>query len=184
MSRGFSASDLAILQRNQKRFRHLVKMEFSTVLYLTTAPADVTYSSDSYVAANQILSIGDLSENVVPTVQTTNITLSGIESDNISIMLTEDFINVPVTITAVILDTDNSVLVAVPFKYLIQSCSFDDNLDSGKLTVNWTLTSHWSNFDRVAGRWCNSRDQQYFYSGDTFFKSADQPLRSARWGQK
>lgn len=184
MSRGITDAELAWLQSNRRRFKHLVKIEWAAgTSYWTTAPIDITYLSNTYESAGGIMEIGDLVENVVPTVQSTTIKLTGILSDNISLILNNSFIDVPVTITAVLLDKTNTVQVALPFKYVGERPSCSDDLDAGTSDVILNITSHWSTFDKVAGRYCNNNDQTARYSGDTFFKFADQPLRNIRWGQ-
>ena len=59
--------------------------------------------------------------------------------------------------------------------------SYVENVGQRKARIQWHAASVWTDFDRVGGRFANSKDQQFFFSGDKFFDMIDDQ-RELKWG--
>ena len=183
-NRGMTAAEIAKWSDPNGKYAYLVKLVFSTTLYFTTAPKDIIYDAHLYSSTGDLLEISDITEDIMPMVGSCSITLSCANDDNISVALLEDFIDAPVTIVLIKLTDDIDVDAALTvFEGTIKKPNVTENPETGDSRVVWSLASHWAAFEQQAGRYCNDTDQQRLYSGDTFFKFADQTLRDIKWGR-
>jgi len=159
-------------------------MQLTVTEYFTTAPCDISYGGNTYLSTNRLMSVSNIKESMSPTVGTATITMSGIDSSNISIMLTENFVDAPVIISMVILDENNTTLLVKDiFTGGLQDPSLSEDRDSGTATIVWACTGFWATFEQKGGMYCNINDHQRHYPGDTFFKYADQSQREVKWGR-
>ena len=184
-ARGMSAANIADLSKDGVKMYHLVSIALSSTEYFTTAPIDITYGGNTYVSSGRFVSIGNITENLMPRVGTTTINMSGVDSTNISLVLTENFIDAAVNISIAILNSDDSLNFAIDhFKGTIKSFSFSEDPKSGTANLSWEVASHWADFEKTAGSYANNKDQQRTYPNDTFFTFADKTLTDIKWGKQ
>jgi len=162
----------------------LVEFRFdSGTQYLTDAYKTVTYGGNDYLAAGNLLGVSDVDEELAHRITTLQISLSGVNQANISVALTEDFINRDVIIYKGLLDSDDKLIVD-PFNiFRGQLDDFSLSETDRTATLAWTATSEWADFERVGGRRANHQEQQVFFSGDLGFEFIDQSIKDIKWGR-
>tara|TARA_R100000655_G_scaffold87886_2_gene128174 strand:- start:90 stop:656 length:567 start_codon:yes stop_codon:yes gene_type:complete len=165
----------------------LVEIEFSTPVYLTNAPFNITSSvsgsSRTYLTNGHLKNISGVNETNKPTKNSLQLTLSGVDQTYISIALSENIINQEVYIYRGFLDTNNA-LISDPFLLFfgtIDEYRISDNTDTANLVLN--LTSHWGNFQKTSGRVTTDNSQQRFFSGDKGIEFAALSVRDIKWGR-
>jgi len=182
--RGLTSTEVSYISKDSIRLFHLVEMVFSSTLYFTTAPINLIYGANVYQSAGELLNVGDIKENIVPTIQSTNVVMSGVPSVNIAVMLSEDYVDAPVIITIITLNERNEIEFSRDTLWYIQKPSFSEDVQSGSAILTWHLANHFASFEQKRGMFLNENDHQRFYSGDTFLKLADQTQRNIPWGRK
>ena len=165
----------------------LIEIDFSTPVYLTNAPFDITSSvsgtSRTYLTNGHLKNITGISETNKPTKNSLQVVLSGVDQTYISIALSENIINKEVYIYRGFLDSSNA-LISDPFLLFfgtIDEYKITDNTTTANLVLN--LTSHWGNFQKTSGRVTTDNSQQRFFSGDKGMEFAALTVRDIKWGR-
>ena len=183
MTRTINATTQTALEQDELRLAHLVSIGFSTELFLTDNFFPITYESNEYIAAGHLLSITSTQETNQLRVGTVNITISAVDQAYVSLFLNQQYVNRRVQIFLAIL-TSAGAISGDPIK------TFDGeivgyDLQNGKnsAVVNMKLASHWSDFERKAGRFTNNTSQQYLLPTDTGMRFAADTVKDITWGK-
>ena len=187
MARGLSSSVKTELATGVIDPVLLVEIDFSSPVYLTNSPFDITSSvsgtSRTYLTNGHLKNITGINETNKPTKNSLQLTLSGVDQTYISIALSENIINKEVYIYRGFLDTSNA-LISDPFLLFfgtIDEYRINDTTSTANLVLN--LTSHWGNFQKTSGRVTTDNSQQRFFSGDKGMEFAALTVRDIRWGR-
>lgn len=160
--RGLSAGAITALGAGNVEFYHLVRMDFSTPLYYTTAPYDITYDGDVYLSHVVLMKVPDIAESLDIKPGAINIGLSGATASVHALLLSESK-NVDVYIYRHIISVPETVLL---FKGFTDKFSVKEDLRGSTTTVDLTVSNHWSNWEASAGRSLSDASQQNRYPGD------------------
>ncbi len=176
---------LAEIAKDSVSVFHLIEMQFSTPVYLTDTHRDITWNGKTYLNTTGLLGFGSVSESSTMKVGTMQITLSGVNQANISIALTENFIDQKVLIYRGLFDSNSEIIVDPVLLYdgRIDAFSASEDIQSGSSTLSWTISSHWQDFEKVAGRRTNQNDQQVYYPNDKGFEFASEIINDIPWGR-
>lgn len=183
MSRAIHADTIAELAKDSFITAHLVKIDFSTAIYLTESPISISYSGDIYQSSSALKGISSVSETTEVQVGSVGVTLSGVSQEYISILLSQSYIDRQITIQRVLLNDDYSIIGSPVLIYdgRIQSFSITDSVDSSTIVI--TASSHWADFQKKSGRRTNHNSQSMFFSGDKGFEYASSTARDLKWGR-
>jgi len=162
MIRGYSPAAITALGQNPE-FYHLVKFNFSTPLYYTTAPRDVSYDSQTWLSSAIISKIPSIPESLFIKPNSISLTMAGAALVNQSLTLTEKFNNTDVEIYRYIAATNEAVL---EWKGFIQNYKSTEDKRKGKSEITWNCASHWNNWETKNGRILTDEAQQELYAGD------------------
>ena len=183
MTRTINATTQTALEQDELRLAHLVRIGFSTELFLTDNFFPITFESNEYIAAGHLLSISSTLETNQLRVGTVNITLSAVDQAFLSIFLTQQYMNRQVRIFLAIL-TSAGAISGDPIKTFDgEIIGYDLQNSKDSAVVNMKLASHWSDFERKAGRFTNNNSQQYFFSTDTGMRFAANTVKDIQWGK-
>lgn len=182
-NRGATSAYLtALANRNIAQF-NMVKIEFSSVLYLTDYTRNLSWSSQTWFANGMITGIPQIMGSMEMSMQLIDIEISGADLSILSTILSENYLNKKVLIYRGLCENTTDALVVDPV--LVYSGSVDGFTFSENPTEDSTLklqcSNHWATFKQRNGRRTNGYDQQHHYSGDTFFKYASEVIRSFEW---
>jgi hypothetical protein len=161
-NRGLSAGAITELGADNVEFYHLVRMDFSTPLYYTTAPYNITYGGNIYLSSVVLMDVPDVVESLDIKPGTISIGLSGATAAVHALLLSESK-NVDVYIYRYLIGVAEAVVLFYGFtdKY---NCKEDTR--GRNSTVNLTISNHWSNWEASSGRTLSDASQQNRYSGD------------------
>ncbi len=187
MARGLSSSVKTELATGVIDPVLLIEIGFSTPIYLTNASFDITSSisgtSRTYVSNGHLRSITGVNETNRPTKNTLSISLSGVDQTYISVALNENIINDNVFVYRGYLDSNNA-LISDPFLLFygtIDEYKISDNTTTANLILS--ITSHWGNFCKTAGRTTTANSQKRFFSSDKGMEFAALTVRDIKWGR-
>jgi len=184
MSRTLSAEMQSALSQQQIKTFLLIHFAFSTDVYLTTWSRSIVYGGNTYLPGIGILKISSIKETANVQLNSLNITLSGANLSNVSVALSENYINRKVTILRAILDSQPQVIASpIQHDYYVTNFSFQEDPSEGTASLTWALASHWADFERVAGRRSNNEDQQYYYPGDKGLEYSGDKVVDLKWGR-
>ena len=166
---------------------HLISIGFATPAYLTDSSYPLTSSisgtSRTYLASDFLMGFSDVSELTDITKASVKLTLSGANLTYISVVLNENITNAPVTIYRGLLDSSNAV-IADPFHlYSGNIESFSISEDTKSSSIELSVASHWSDFNRKNGRKTNLASTQRFFSTDVGMEFASELTTEIKWGK-
>jgi hypothetical protein len=182
MSRTIHADTLAKLATNSFQTAHLVKIDFSTAVYLTDNFHALTWSGNDYQPGGHFMGLSDIKETAELKVGSTTLLLSGVEQTYISTILAGDYVNRQVLIHRVVIE--NGAIVGDPiivFDGRIAHFSIADA--DGSSQIQLTVASHWADFEGKNGRVSNDNSQQSVFSGDLGMEFSAQLMRNISWGR-
>lgn len=183
-NRGMSAAMLTEIAKTQNYPIHLVYIETSPALYITTAHKVVSYNSQNYSPLGQLLAIPEIEESLALNARTISLSLSGVDQSIISAVLSQKLINKDIDIYMGFLDSGGS-LISDPlqiFKGVIENFDADENDLQGNSIVKVSAASHWVDFEKTSGRRTNDADQQSIYPGDDGFRHTSEIISDLEWG--
>ena len=183
MSRSIHASVIAELAKDTVKMCHLVEMHLSSTSYLTDAGQDISHGGNTYVASSHLLNISTVTENSEVRIGTTKVKLSGVEQSFISALLGSAYISKQLIVYRAYLDANN-VIVGSPVLIFDGRIAEFDIIDTPESsTVELGVSSHWSDFEKKAGRHTNSNSQSLFFTGDKGFEFAANLVKDLKWGR-
>jgi len=153
--------------------------------YITDAPVDISAHSQTYLSGRGMLAVSDIQEAEELKIESVEITLSGLESENVKLFLDYDYIDRRVLIYRAVIGNDYAVIgdPIIVFDGRLDQPKVLEDFKAGKATLGITATSHWADFEAVSGRHTNDTEQQTLYSGDTFFQKATETQKDVKWGR-
>ena len=183
-NRDLTSGMLTEIAKDDLEFFLLLEMQFSTVLYQTTAQRDVTFGGNTYNADGNLLALGAVKEEVGLIVPKMNIVLSGANQANIAVALSEDYNNVKVLLSVGCFD-DAGDVVADPvniFVGFLDTYMLNDDPSKGTSTVTWVAIDDLGRFKKKNGRRNNSKIQQVHFPDDLGFDFSNEPVVNLNWG--
>jgi len=154
---------------------YLAKLEFgSGTSYVTTADRNIVYSGNTYLGVGGFGGISSISENAQLNPEKLELTISGVDTSNITIALTENYQGKPATIYSAYFDTTAYTLIADP---VVMFKGTMDNMEIviGKnATIKLNVISILDNWRKPKTRRYNNDDQQSEYTGDKGLEYVEQ----------
>jgi hypothetical protein len=184
--RGMSAAMLAEIAKGAVRLVYLVEIHLdSGVLRYTDGPTDLAWGGNTYASSADLVGIPDVQEDAAFRVGQVPLTLSGVAQANVATALSEPSTDRRVVVYRGCLDVAGA-LVPDPVVYhegRIDGWEITEDPEDGTSSVEWSVASHWADFEKVAGRRTNDADHQVFYPGDRGFEFAPDTVRNIPWGR-
>lgn len=183
MSRSLNASVITEIAKDSVTMCHLIKMSLSTVQYMTDASYDIAYDGNTYTSSDYLLSFGSVEESSDVRVGSLNIELSSVGQSFTSAFLNNPYIGKQVIIYRAFLNSSGSIIGVPVVIYDGRIDGFDMNEDQETSSLTVSVASHWSDFEKKAGRYTNSNSQSLFFSGDDGFEFAANTVKDIKWGR-
>ena len=174
---------------------------FATTRRLTDHSHDINYNfgsgTETFTSTAAIESYSNVNEGLSLENQSMTVVLSGASSSEVSLALSENYINKRVLIRRGFYDSDPSTnptmettdakIIADPYIYFdgrVDSYKIEDNPDDGSSKVSWTIASHWADWNRINGRKCNTTNANYKgYTSETGFSQVYDQIGNRIWGR-
>lgn len=185
MSRSINATTKTALATDGFRLATLVRIDFSTIVYLTDYGNDLVIPSlGTFSSSAHLLEISSVTESGALKVNNLNIQLSGVEQSYISIFLQQNYMDRRARIWRAVIDASNEV-VGSPFLYFDgRIVGFDIEDDKKDSVIDIEIASHWRDFEKIVNRKTNHNSQQIHFAGDMGFEFASKMVKDLRWGRK
>jgi len=171
MSRTLSTEMQAVATAELVRPIYLVDMEFSSgSIYLWSGMGDLTYNSNTYLGAGDLLSIGSIQETAELTANGATVTLGGIKQSLLSLARDEPYQGRPLIIRLGAFD-ESGDLIASPvilFSGFMDVMTIADSGDTSTITV--TVENKLIAFQRTAVRRYTAEDQKIEHPTDKGFE--------------
>lgn len=178
------------VEKDQIKTFHLMELHFedssqsllNNNLYFTDNFYPIDYDSatapdggsNTYQAVGKFLSFGSVIESTAIKVNAINVALSGVNVSDISDVVHSNVVNKRVVIYRTFLDSNNAFQTNRTF-LLFDGNIKNFNCSEGpkKSTINFSVATHWANFEAQNGRITNSSTQFFtkrYNSDETFSK--------------
>lgn len=171
MSRTLSTAMQSMATAEVVRPIYLVDMEFTSgSIYLWSGLGDLTFNSNTYIGAGDLLSIGSLQENTELTATGAKITLGGIKQSLLSLARDEPYQGRPIKIRLGGFD-ENGDLIASPvivFSGFMDVMTISDNGETSTITVS--AENKLIAFQKTAVRRYTAEDQKIDHPTDKGFE--------------
>ena len=183
MPRGLTISS-ALLSGNSVKMAYAIKIGFNTPIYLTDNSFDLSIDGNTYTSSSFLLGVTSPTETNKMRNSSTTIRLSSVNQTYLSVLLNEDWMNSDVLVQRVVLDSSNAIDgdPIILFKGLLTGYEFQEKKNKSEITL--LCASHWSDFERIAGRRTNHSSQTYWFTDDNGMKYASATSRNVKWGSK
>lgn len=184
MPRGLTSAVKAELATNNFVMAHLIKLDFASPLYVTDYVSSLTSGGNTYLPIGNFLDIASPQETQELRVGTVNLTLSGVEQSYITAFLTQSWINRKVFLDRAIINQSTGAIIPDPFRIFEgQMTQFQITENDKKSDVVISISSHWADFNKKAGRHTNNNSQQFYFAGDLGFQYASSIIKDIKWGR-
>ena len=191
MTREFTNSLQTYLAGNSLIEIFLVSIETTSgTNYFTSAPFDIAYNSQSWLAQGDFLTISEGQETAELQIHSVNIILSAVDVANVTTYGTSDIINKNVEIYRAFLDPVTLQLngdssgdaVFLAFKGKIAGYQISNNVNTADIQIQ--VSSQFINFTRKAGRRSNLVSFQREHPQDKSMQYSHETLTDIFWGRK
>lgn len=184
MARTINASTLTEIENYELKIATLIYFELSADVYLTDRGHDISYGGNTYQASSHLLSVANVNESSDIRVNSLDIELSGVDQAYIASFLGTSYIGRQVIIYKAFLDDNGAIIGAPVMFYDGRIDGFSINQNDKTATLNVSVASHWSDFEKKSGRYTNPNSQELFFSGDKGFDFAAFIVKDLKWGKK
>jgi len=194
MSRNLNAATSAIIGNQDLQIFHLITFYFTTTFRLTDFAHDINYDfglgTETFLSTGRLASTSSFTEEMQLANPSISLVLTGANSADISLALTENFNNKRVVIRRGFYDSSGDTadinIIADPFIVFdgrVDSYAIMDDPQSGEGTVTWKIASHWADWEKVAGRKCNNQNAQLFFPNEEGFSHCYDQIGQKSWGR-
>jgi len=171
MSRTLSTAMQAVASAELVRPIYLVDLEFASgSIYLWSGLGDLSFNSNTYIGAGDLLSIGSVQESTELTATGAQITLGGIKQSLLTLARDEPYQGRPLTIRLGAFD-ENGDLIASPvivFSGFMDVMTINDSGETSTITVS--AENKLIVFQKTAVRRYTAEDQKIEHSTDKGFE--------------
>ena len=171
MSRTLSTEMQAVATAELVRPVYLVDMEFSSgSIFIWSGMGDLSYNSNTYLGAGDLLSIGAIQETAELTANGATVTLGGIKQSLLTLARDEPYQGRPLILRLGAFD-ENGDLIASPvilFSGFMDIMTIADSGDTSTITI--TVENKLIAFQRTAVRRYTAEDQKIEHPTDKGFE--------------
>lgn len=171
MSRTLSTAMQAVATAELVRPIYLVDLEFASgSIYLWSGLGDLSFNSNTYIGAGDLLSIGSVQESTELTATGAQITLGGIKQSLLALARDEPYQGRPLTIRLGAFD-ENGDLIASPvivFSGFMDVMTISDSGETSTITVS--AENKLIVFQKTAVRRYTAEDQKIEHPNDKGFE--------------
>jgi hypothetical protein len=185
MARSLTTEVQAAAAANKISTCHLLTVYLDNqTLYWCDYHRAVDFGGNTYSAAGDLLGFDGLEETSDVTVNSVTCTLTGVDSVNIGLLLSNSYIDRRITIHRAFFDEDDA-LIADPvqiFDGRMNRPQISENPETGTSTVSVEAGNQFADFGRKPGRHTSDGEQQAIYPGDKGFEYATSIDQTLTWG--
>lgn len=186
--RDIPSAVVAELSKDNFKSGHIVDITFTNgsttqTYYLSDLAQDITYNAQNYSPSGSLLGIGSPSESSDVRVGEVSVTLSAVNQAFLAMFLNANQIGQPVIISRVYIDENGALIDGFPI-YSGNISTYALNESDNKSIIKLSVSSHWADFERVAGRRTNNNDQHRYFPNDDGFEFSSSTVKDIKWGRE
>lgn len=190
-SRGLSTATANALVSNSLEMATLVKMYFTTAGltgmtdYGSIINTNVVGVSENFIPTEFMVTIGDTTESSSLEVAEITLAMSAADINRtyLNYGLNGAYFNSRIIIARAFLN--GTSVIGTPYTFFdgrVKNFSFSEQ--DGESEVEFTLASHWTDFEKINCRRTNRQSQQRYFPDDTGLNWAADAIKEIRWGRK
>ena len=183
MSRYLPLDVIAELNKDAFKMAHLIKIDFSTPVYVTDNDFDIVYMNATYEAGGHLINISSINETSDLRVNTISIQLSGVQQAHVATLLTGNYLDRNITIYRVYLNDSGSIIGHPIMMHTGGISHFAINTDDDTCEIDLSASNHWANFDLKSGRKTNDNSQRTFFPNDQGMMFSGLMTQDIKWGR-
>lgn len=183
--RGLSVAMVAELDKLQNRVSHMAEVYFDDEsVYLTDLYTNVSWGGNTYLAVGDFAGFDGVEESVDSIIQQATVSLSGVQSDWMSRVLSKQYLNRRIVVRKATHDSAWQVVVdpGTLFDGFMKRPRWSEDPDKGTCTIMIECAHNAADFDNATGRRTNDQLHRLLFPTDGFFKYAAQADRQLIWG--
>lgn len=187
MTRGYSSAVVSVIADSSQSTAHLVEIELdAATYYLSDYYRKLTLGGNEYSPFGYLLGFTDIEEVARLENNEVTISLSGVDQTYISLLLSNDYIDRPVRLYRVWLDSNGDIIddKQLLFDGRIDQPIIQDDPENGATVISLKCSSHWIDFERVNPRRYSNEEQQFRFSGDKGLEFVTEIPLELIWGRK
>ncbi len=154
--RGLSAPAVTAYGARTVEFYHLLRIDFSTPVYITNAPYDISYGGNTYLSSSLILNFPTITESLKIRPETLKLSLSGATTGVYALLLLEE----KGADTYIYRHMPSIPETTLMFQGFTDNYNTDEDVGSGTTSVALNIANHWSNWDAKTGTYLSDAEQQ------------------------
>ena len=185
--RNMSSEMLAEVNADENHPFNLISVALdSGTVYLTDSFKTITYGGNDYLATGHFLGFDSIPESAMIEVATVTGTLSGVDKTYISALLSEDYIDRSVEVYKGFYNSSMQPVVnpLLVFGGTINGATINEDPEGGTCEIELSVSSIFSNFERLNGRHTTDAEQQFHFSGDKGFEFCSEvDGKDLHWGK-
>ena len=183
--RGMTAAVITEAEKSQNKPFNLVEIFFTTgTVYFTDSDRDISWNSNTYLAAGSFLTFSQINEQNALTVSDIEVQLSGVDRTYLTTILGETFMDRELIIRKGFFNDSNAVVVD---PIIIYSGKMDQPTiieSSDGCTIAVTVANLFVDFQKTNARFTNNESQKLFFPSDNGFAYAHQIIKEINWGRE
>lgn len=183
--RGMTAAVITEAEKSQNKPFNLVEIYFTTgTVYFTDSDRNITWNSNTYLAAGSFLTFSQINEQNALTVSDIEVQLSGVDRTYLTTILDETFMDRELIIRKGFFNDSNAVVVD---PIIIYSGKMDQpNIieSSDGCTISVTVANLFVDFQKTNARFTNNESQKLYFPSDNGFAYAHQIIKEINWGRE
>lgn len=162
---------------------HLIEFTLTTLHRITDASHNLVYNGNLYSASEHLLEFASINESSDVRVGNVNLTLSSVEDTYLTELLSGGYIGEQFLAYRAFLDSSGAIIGTPVLVYdgRIDGYDVDDSRDSSVITLS--IASHWSDFQKRAGRRTNANSQKLYFPTDEGFEFSANIVQDIKWGR-
>jgi len=185
MSRTLTDAVKSAALQNRISTCHLLTVYLDgTTIYWCDYHRDVVFDENNYSHAGDLLGFDGLDETSDIAVNSVTCSLSGVDTDNTALVLSNYYINRRLTIHRAFFDDDDA-LIADPvliFDGRMNRPQLDEDPANGTSTLSVEAGNQFADFERKPGRHTSSDEQRMFFPDDLGLEYATEIDKTLTWG--
>lgn len=185
MIRTLTSNQLSEISAKGAEFYHLLRLDSSPALTLTTCYKDITYNSETYDASGFLIQVPTIDDDLDLKINKYQFALSAVNQANTAAFLLDVPYYKKIELFKFWLDSDGAMIDSPVSIWAGYFAGFGNEMNQSKGSSEMKIKAvgEFVDFDRVNGRQTNNESQQRIFSGDTGLRHSETQYSKLSWGR-
>jgi len=189
VTRGIPSTTKTKLAEDNFNIATFLIMEFAAGnFYLTdygsNLLATIEGSTNTYTSSSHFIEVEGTTESSSIQVSSIKLTFSAVDQTFLNLALSDDYLNVQVKIYRAVISEGGAIIGSAWSYFTGRISTYEVTDDEPDCDLEFTIASHWTDFEKVNCRRTNTNSQQRYYPDDTGFEFSSKSIKDLKWGRK